>query len=75
MLLLVHTLTMTVADIEVSARFFHVMCPTTRRRQQGFVTKRIGVAWSRNKNNFFCGRPKFRNGPPLFHQNLQALVM
>jgi len=75
MLLLIHTLTMTVADIEVSAKFFHVMCPSSRRRHQGFVTKRVGVAWSRNQHQGLCGRPKHRNGPPHFRQNLQAMLI
>lgn len=73
MLLLIHTLTMTVADIEVSAKFFHVMCPSTHRPRQGFITKRIGVTWSRNKNMY--GRAKFRSNQPRLRQNLQAMIM
>lgn len=74
MLLLIHTLTITVADIEVSAKVFHLMCPSPRRSHQGIVAKRIGVKWSRSKNNL-CGRSKFRNNQPRFRQNLQAMIM
>lgn len=74
MLVLVHTLTMTVADVEVSAKFFHLMCPSSRSHNQGFIAKRIGVTWSRNKN--LCGRSKHRlRSQPRLRQNLQAMVM
>uniref|UniRef100_A0A1B6KLH7 Uncharacterized protein n=1 Tax=Graphocephala atropunctata TaxID=36148 RepID=A0A1B6KLH7_9HEMI len=73
MLLIIHTLTVTVADVEISAKFFHVMCPSSRRVQQGFVAKRIGVAWSRNKSQ--CGRSKYRVNQPHLRQNLQAMII
>lgn len=75
MLVLIHTLTMTVADLEVSAKFFHVMCPSSHHRQQGFVAKRIGVTWSRNKSVGLQGRSKHRISQPRFRQNLQAMIM
>uniref|UniRef100_A0A1B6F561 Uncharacterized protein n=1 Tax=Cuerna arida TaxID=1464854 RepID=A0A1B6F561_9HEMI len=73
MLVLIHTLTMTVADVEISAKFFHLMCPSSRRIHQGFVAKRIGVTWSRNKS--LCGRSKYRINQPHLRQNLQAMII
>lgn len=70
MIVVVHTVIMTVADIEVCARFYHAMYPTPQRLTLALVGKQMAVTFK--KNIIKCGKFKRRVHQPRLHHNFRA---
>uniref|UniRef100_A0A1B6DZZ2 Uncharacterized protein n=1 Tax=Clastoptera arizonana TaxID=38151 RepID=A0A1B6DZZ2_9HEMI len=73
MLLLVHTVTMTLADIEMCAKFYHTLSPIPQRTVLTLVGKRIAVTFSKKKG--LCRSFKHRAHTPRLRHNLQAITI
>lgn len=73
-LLLVHTVTMTLNEIELCARFYHTLYSDSQRSASPMTLVGQNVAVTFNKQRGLCRQLKHRNQPRLHHR-VQTVYM